>query len=249
MCNSAAVRVGYGGQRSYRPGPFAPRRHRARWQGDAATGGRRSAREIRKRFPGLLEYDVGTRRYVLLKGAVEPIWLDVSGVRYAIHAKPGSPDAMRVEYSTGVQTSRQWVLFAHSNIFSRGRGGLHLVAQDGRRASCPGDGTRGHRPGDADELRIVVGVQLKSERPIPGDCWASAGALGDSSPQGRCGMSAVPSSTLKHGGDEHDLPDRCLPHLASVAGFIRNRLLTSSSRCNIREGQSQAASHLQLFAE
>ena len=49
-------------------------------------------REIRKRFPDLLEYDPSSRRYVLLKEAVEPTWLDVDGVRYVIHAKSGSPD-------------------------------------------------------------------------------------------------------------------------------------------------------------
>src|SRR5208282_3762233 len=36
-------------------------------------------REIRKRFPDLLDYDTSSRRYVLLKEAVEPTWLDVSG--------------------------------------------------------------------------------------------------------------------------------------------------------------------------
>ena len=43
-------------------------------------------------------------------------------------------------------------------------------------------------------------------------------------------MSAVASPTLKHGGDEHDLPERRPPHLASVAGFSRDWLLTFSSR-------------------
>jgi hypothetical protein len=121
-------------------------------------------REIRKRFPDLLDYDPSSRRYVLLKEDVEPKWLDVSGVRYVIHAKPGSPDVMRVEYSTGVQTSRQWVLFAHSNIFSRGAACIWWSKMGGE---LPVPATAQEGIDRADELRVVVGIQLKSDGPYP----------------------------------------------------------------------------------
>ena len=49
-------------------------------------------------------------------------------------------------------------------------------------------------------------------------------------------MSAVASLILKHGGDEHDLPERFHPHLASAADISRNWLLTFSSR-RINKGQ------------
>ena len=121
-------------------------------------------REIRKRFPDLLDYDTSSRRYVLLKEAVEPTRLDVSGVRYAIQTKPGSPDAMRVEYSTGVQISRQWVLFAHSNIFSRGAACIWWRKMGGE---LPVPSTAQEGIDRADELRVVVGIQLKVNGPYP----------------------------------------------------------------------------------
>jgi hypothetical protein len=43
-------------------------------------------------------------------------------------------------------------------------------------------------------------------------------------------MSAVCSLILKHGGNEHDLPERCIQHLSSKVAFIHDWLLTSSSR-------------------
>ncbi len=120
-------------------------------------------REIRKRFPDLLNYDTSSRRYVLLEAA-EPTWLDVDGVRYAIHSKPGSPDVMRVEYSTGAQTSRQWVLFAHSNIFSRGAACIWWRKMGGE---LPVPATAQEGIDRADELRVVVAIQMKQSGPYP----------------------------------------------------------------------------------
>ena len=122
-------------------------------------------REIRKRFPDLLEYDPSSRRYVLLKEAVEPEWLDVSGVRYAIHTKPGSPDSMRVEYSTGFTTIRQWICFAHSG---RARGECCIWWRKmGGELPVPATAQEGIDRIDAGELRIVVGIQWKTDGPYP----------------------------------------------------------------------------------
>ena len=101
-------------------------------------------REIRKRFAGLLEYDPSSRRYVLLKEVIEPKWLDVSGVRYAIHSKPGSPELDARGIQHGLHDEPPVDLLRA--FWPRARERWHLVAADGRRASGPGDGTRGHRP-------------------------------------------------------------------------------------------------------
>jgi hypothetical protein len=120
-------------------------------------------REIRKRFPDLLDYDASSRRYVLLKEAVEPKWLDVSGVRYVIHTMPGRPDAMRVEYKTGFTTSRQWICFAHTGR-ARENAGIWWRRMGGELPipSTPQEGID-----RVEELRTVVGIQLKSSGPYP----------------------------------------------------------------------------------
>jgi hypothetical protein len=122
-------------------------------------------REIRKRFPDLLDYDPSSRRYVLLKEPVEPTWLDVSGVRYAIHIRVGSPDSMRVEYSTGFSTSRQWICFAHTGR-ARGNAGIWWRRMGGE-LPVPTTAQEGIDRIDAGELQTVVGIQLKSDGPYP----------------------------------------------------------------------------------
>jgi hypothetical protein len=121
-------------------------------------------REIRKRFPDLLDYDPSSRRYVLLNEAVEPRWLDVSGVRYMIHAKPGSPDFLRVEYCTGFSVNRQWLAFAHPSRRAREEAGIWWRRMGGELPipSTPQEGID-----RANELRVVVGVQIKSSGPYP----------------------------------------------------------------------------------
>ncbi len=121
-------------------------------------------REIRKRFPDLLDYDPSSRRYVLLKEAVEPKWLDVSGVRYVIHAKPGSPDFMRVEYHCGLSTNRQWLAFAHPSRRAREEAGIWWRRMVG---DLPVPTTAQEGIDRAEELRVVVGIQLKSDGPYP----------------------------------------------------------------------------------
>ena len=121
-------------------------------------------REIRKRFPDLLDYDPSSRRYVLLKEAVEPMWLDVSGVRYVIHAKPGSPDVMRVEYSTGVSTSHEWIFFAHQNYFAHAKAYIWWRKMGGE---LPVPSTAQEGIDRADELRVVLAIQMKQSGPYP----------------------------------------------------------------------------------
>jgi DNA repair protein RadD len=116
---------------------------------------------------------------ILSTEVIEPKWLDVSGVRYAIHTKPGSPDSMRVEYSTGFQTSRQWICFAHSGR-ARGNAGIWWRQLGGE---LPVPATAQEGIDRAEELRVVVGIQLKSTGPYPeivGHRLAPEGAdLGD----------------------------------------------------------------------
>lgn len=45
---------------------------------------------------------------------IEPEWIDVTGVDYALHTKPGSPPSLRVEYQCGISTHREWVCLEHS---------------------------------------------------------------------------------------------------------------------------------------
>jgi DNA repair protein RadD len=46
--------------------------------------------------------------------SVEPEWLEVAGVKYRTHTKPGSPDSLRVEYRVGLTVHKEWVCFSHS---------------------------------------------------------------------------------------------------------------------------------------
>ena len=101
---------------------------------------------------------------ILSTEVIEPKWLGVTGVRYAIHAKPGSPDSMRVEYSTGFSTSRQWICFAHSGR-ARGNAGIWW-RQLGGELPVPATAQEGVDRARK-ELRRVLAIKLKSTGPYP----------------------------------------------------------------------------------
>jgi DNA repair protein RadD len=41
-------------------------------------------------------------------------WVDVTQVRYARHDKPGKPPSMRVDYSCGLSSHREWICVEHA---------------------------------------------------------------------------------------------------------------------------------------
>lgn len=51
---------------------------------------------------------------ILSKGAAQ--WVDVDAVRYYTHTKLGSPSSLRVEYSGGFTTHKEWVCLQHSGL-------------------------------------------------------------------------------------------------------------------------------------
>jgi DNA repair protein RadD len=51
---------------------------------------------------------------ILSSQTIEPEWLEVAGVEYKQHSKPGSPDSLRVEYRVGFNFHKEWVLFNHT---------------------------------------------------------------------------------------------------------------------------------------
>lgn len=48
---------------------------------------------------------------ILSRGA--PAWVEVDNIRFYPHSKPGSPVSLRVEYSCGFSTHKEWVCFEH----------------------------------------------------------------------------------------------------------------------------------------
>ena len=50
----------------------------------------------------------------LLSTQVASTWLDVTGVSYARHDKPGKPASLRVTYQCGVMRHSEWVCFEHT---------------------------------------------------------------------------------------------------------------------------------------
>ena len=72
---------------------------------------------------------------------------------------------MRVEYSTGFTTSRQWICFAHSGR-ARGNAGIWW-RQMGGELPVPATAQEGIDRIDAGELQTVVGIQLKTDGPYP----------------------------------------------------------------------------------
>jgi DNA repair protein RadD len=48
---------------------------------------------------------------ILSKGKAQ--WVDVDAVKYYVHTKPGSPNSLRVEYSCGFVTHKEWLGFQH----------------------------------------------------------------------------------------------------------------------------------------
>ncbi len=49
----------------------------------------------------------------LLSSQLRPEWIDVEGVSYAIHSKPGKPPSLRVTYRCGIATYSEWVCLQH----------------------------------------------------------------------------------------------------------------------------------------
>jgi DNA repair protein RadD len=51
---------------------------------------------------------------ILSKGKAQ--WVDVDAVKYYVHTKPGSPNSLRVEYSCGFVTHKEWLGFQHNGL-------------------------------------------------------------------------------------------------------------------------------------
>lgn len=44
----------------------------------------------------------------------QPQWVDVTGISYAVHSKPGKPTSLRVTYECGLARHSEWVCFEHT---------------------------------------------------------------------------------------------------------------------------------------
>jgi DNA repair protein RadD len=65
-------------------------------------------------FPRIIKIDVtASTDKVMADDLPEIIEFDVSSVRCAPHHKIGKPDSMRVEYTCGLRTFKEWVCFEH----------------------------------------------------------------------------------------------------------------------------------------
>lgn len=53
-------------------------------------------------------------RNALLSTQMLPEWCDVTGVRYAVHAKPGKPPSLRVTYQCGLVSHSEWICIEHT---------------------------------------------------------------------------------------------------------------------------------------
>lgn len=87
------------------------------------------------------EFPPPERRVTTLPAArailsTEPEWLEVKGVTYRRHEKPGSPPSLRVDYRTGLNSYREWICLEHTG-YARAKAESWWL----RRASAPVPGS------------------------------------------------------------------------------------------------------------
>ena len=87
------------------------------------------------------EFPPPERRVTTLPAArailtTEPEWLEVKGVTYRKHEKPGSPPSLRVDYRTGLNGYREWICLEHTG-YARAKAESWWL----RRASAPVPGS------------------------------------------------------------------------------------------------------------
>lgn len=66
--------------------------------------------------PPKLPIDAVASTRALLTTQVAPEWIDVIGVRYARHEKPGKPASLRVTYQCGLASHSEWICLEHQGF-------------------------------------------------------------------------------------------------------------------------------------
>ncbi len=56
---------------------------------------------------------------IMTRSDLTPEWIDVTGVYYYKHTKPGKPDSMRVTYQCGLMQYNEWVCLEHDGLPKR----------------------------------------------------------------------------------------------------------------------------------
>ncbi len=78
--------------------------------GSAPTAATRSS------VAGLPELATTASAAAILSSQLEAVWVDVTDVTYARHAKPGSPPSLRVDYRCGLALHREWICLEHKGF-------------------------------------------------------------------------------------------------------------------------------------
>ncbi len=60
-----------------------------------------------------IKIDRTASNLAIMNREIRPQWVAVEGVAYRRHIKDGSPDSMKVTYSCGLMTYREWICFEH----------------------------------------------------------------------------------------------------------------------------------------